>query len=621
MDTELKLDLEAAKKLTGQTHKYNFKKLLVAPVIDSNAVIQEIVTKYQNDFDKYIKPIADKIRKLQTELNQIQTKIDNTQQQLQDIQERQKLIPQIEQKFKVFSSFFPESIPQAYITADFHNLSKILTRTRNRLGFFAKLSFNRKEQQITKLHNELCQLMSQAGIAHPTDSNINSVSHQSELRSLTRAKDEKVAEITKLKDTFTQSYTAYSNDMHTEVGAWLHTYDTRTDLRKNTPPMINMQGLTEPVSFFQIITGITEKQLTDLLKHAGLHTGYDASQYIVRPARTILGHKCLELITHFYSPQHARQNILTLMQYLAEHGAQFEGFIKPATYSQINPKPSQPTKLPQANILPLIQQKLNGPNTITLETFRERYSNTESPQYLFRGQTFITSDPSSSYATPTWRPGRTGLPYATTDATSATGYATAPTNLHYVTGRTMNTAYLLSVNNYTVGFVTVFQNSKRNIMTTDRGLEDLKDKRHLKHETNAAAKTSFHETAVSPHNNPIVARYMIVGDKMVLIDDQDAQWREIMDAMAPDLKMTHTYGANSNHAAVDYTQSQHGLMFINRILSISNPPQTYDIPDNIMQQLGYKKTTNAEKFQAGSARLLNTSNMHNHTIPTSNEHD
>ena len=129
--------------------------------------------------------------------------------------------------------------------------------------------------------------------------------------------------------------------MHTKIAEFMYTYASRDQLRKNIPPILNTENLSEPVCFSRIISGVTESQLEKLLTHAGLPVGYAPSDYIVRRTKNIGGQDCVELVTPFYSPDVANQNITALLQYLAAHNAGFEGVVVPATYRQINPKASQ----------------------------------------------------------------------------------------------------------------------------------------------------------------------------------------------------------------------------------------------------------------------------------------
>ena len=371
-----------------------------------------------------------------------------------------------------------------------------------------------------------------------------------------------------------------------------------------------MQGLNEPVSLFQTKTNISESDLKKILHHAGLKTGYAPDEYIIRKTQDGRGANVLELITPFYSPESARKNIETLTGYLAEHGVKFAGVIKPATYSQINPTPKQRiarNATNDARIAELIKRKLYSKNSMHIDTFYKKYAADENKgKHLFRGQTFATSDPKSSYATPTWRTGRTGIVYAAPNPHYAQGYATN-TSYTIIAGNTMNTdLFLLKYNGLVVGVITVFQNSKRNINLNNSALEDASDKRDLK---NKAKHPIFQETIVSPHNNPIVARYLAIGDRVVLIDDNDDTWREILDYMAPNMEATHIYGMKRQHYGT-VRQDYHGKQFLQRMdklaheISESDNGQvnTHDLPPEILEKMGYRPPR--EQFARATAKIL-----------------
>ena len=184
----------------------------------------------------------------------------------------------------------------------------------------------------------------------------------------------------------------------------------------------------------------------------------------------------------------------------------------------------------------------------------------------------------------------------------------------------MNTEHMLMVNNHNVGFVTVFKNNKRNLMVSDLVLERIKTNKELKKQTNNI-HGPVSETIISPQNNPIIARYMVVGDQMILIDEQDKQWHDIMDYMSPDLGQTHITAINPN--ITHHTQAQHGKQFLQRINAIqqekqknNNNIQTYDIPDNILNIMGYippiksfeQGTKKISQIQSTKKILQNTQN-------------
>ncbi|MEE1111342.1 MAG: hypothetical protein UIH99_03970, partial [Alphaproteobacteria bacterium] len=413
---------------------------------------------------------------------QIQDINKNHEQYLNDID---KVKPEITQKLETLKSFFPNKQFDS-ILSNFFDYDRMLRNMQNNMGTFTKIFQSKsRTQEFEKLYSEIAELAKKLEIYDLTELETGISRYIQKQKSNTKTNlyninNEKQRLQNKLNIEqkqlagYTQQHDILSNKLHQDVANFLNSYENRHILRKNIPATLNMQGLKEPVAFFQTISNITQEELKQLLTHAGLKVGYKPSEYIIRESRTIRAEPCLELVTPFYSPEKARKNITELMKYLAEHGAKFNGIIKPATYSQINPAPTKNIKKNDENIARItqyIQEKLQSPDAINRDTFYSRYYNTQEPEkYLFRGHTFITSDPKSSYATPTWRPGRTGIVYGSTDPKYAASYA-GGADYDGVNGKTMNSQHLLHVNNYNVGFVTVFKNSKRNIFVSDIELE------------------------------------------------------------------------------------------------------------------------------------------------------
>lgn len=609
----------------------NIHPSLKQPTINTESVIQGIINQHNA---AYPVELHNKINQSKQNIDTINAEISKLDAQAQDINinheqylnDIDKVKPEITQKLETLKSFFPNKQFDS-ILSNFFNYDRMLRNMQNNMGTFTKLFQSKsRTQEFEKLYSEITALAKELGIydlAAP-ETNIQSNIRQNKTQTNTklniinekkqRLQNELNIEQKQLAE-YTKQHDILSDKLHQDIAEFLNAYENRHLLRKNIPATLNMQGLNEPVAFFQSISNITPEELTTLLSHAGLRVGYNPSEYIIRQSRTISGDPCLELITPFYSPEKARRNITEIMKYLAEHGATFNGIIKPATYSQINPLPThniQQTDENRARIIQYIQEKLQSPDALDRDTFYMQYhTNDEQKQYLFRGHTFITSDPKSSYATPTWRPGRTGIVYGSTDPKYAASYA-GGADYDGVNGKTMNSQHLLHVNNYNVGFVTVFKNSKRNIFVSDINLETMGKNKHLKPSIKINQMMNHvNETIISPHNNPVVARYMVVGNKMVKIDDNDEKWREIMDFMAPDLNMTHITSFNKEQAGP--TQTTHGQALIQRIQNIQNEIEntgsitTYDIPDENLQKLGYKSPT--EQFINGTNKINQMSDI------------
>lgn len=593
---------------------------LFDPELNPETHIESIIAKREQEYPESLRlniTIARKsISDTNNQISDINKKIQDKQSEKQKYTETaQHLVPQIKEKTNQLLAMFPERLH--YLVMDsFTEYDKLLKRLRSNMNFFTKtFSAKSQEQKFNQLYTEITDMLKQINLFTINDIEGEIQRNQQSIdKDITHLNSELATLNTKLHSTqsemaaYQKQHDKLSNTLQEQIAQFLYTYDNRKHLRKRIPATLNMQGLSEPVSFFQTINNISQYDLKKLLEHAGLKTGYAPNEYIIRETRNINDQPVVELITPFYSPDKARTNIETLLKYLAEHNVKFEGVIKPATYSQINPTPKNP-KSNKEHVSQLIQNKLYSPKSISTDLFCIQQSDSN---HLFRGQTFATSDPASSYATPTWRTGRSGIVYATPKPQDAISYATNDVFLR-TNGGTMNPEYLFKLGNNTVGVVTVFKNSKRNLELSDRVLEkygNRTDKQHNLKDNAANTKKPTIETIVSPHNNPIVARYLVVRDRMVPIDENDPQWHEILDFMAPDMKRTHIHGLPPATAKHFYTE---GTQFIDRLNALEQDKKqnghvtTYDISPEILAKMGYR--TPRQQFSHA------TNTMHNHTSP------
>ena len=616
MAGQLQLDMNVVRKIMENDLKYMLPRrhpALRNPELNPDKYVQGIVDEYTQ---KVPAELHEKLQQMQQQLNDIDVEMRGVEQQkaqhdaaaAQYAERAQEVKSQLSAMLKRLLDMFPDAQHDKVMESldDSASLAQMFDKN---LGFMDRMFRGRaKKQEFQKLYDEMVKLREEIDVSgfvnmdskivqNETRNEIESRRHQGRLEALVSRKNAIISE----HKNDVQRYEQIVADMHRKVAEFFDAYERRKDFRKHVPAMLNMQGLNEPVAFFQIIKSAKTETLEKLLRHAGLpvaslEEGYfDTSKYIVREGRESSGGgreaECVELITPFFSPEKARDNIMAIMRYLAEHGVEFRGVIKPATYSQINPQPVNRFHGNKEHLRDLIRMKLKSPERITREDFNRIYRSEEnSGKYLFRGQTFITSDPMSSYATPTWRPGRTGIVYATTSSSYAMGYASETTG--WLSGETMDVGSLTKVDGHVVGFVTVFKNSKRNLSVSDKALEEVGTAKEFKSFLVDVEKTTHPETVVSPYNNPVVERYMIVGNTMVKIDDNDAQWREIMDGMAPDLRETHVSGVgkygNSNQ------QEWHGRLFLQRIERWQNEVRqngvvsVHDIPEDILIKMGYR---------------------------------
>ena len=623
---ELKYDENLARDLLAQQTKIHRNTLLTDPELPQEQGIEQIIHDFQQNYPKNltysIQATQKSIDLIDKEYKQVQSQINNFQEQINKLTAQKSLLTkQILPLYNQLLSMFPKNLHR-YVEAYFDDTNYLLNHLYKNAGFWKK-TFQKSalRKQFFDLYNKIIDL---SGTTQPPTNTLNILDKKiSALQSNIQGKKSHLKSLEQRKpsyDELLRLHNEYSLQMHTKIAEFMYAYSSYDQLRKNIPPILNTENLTEPVCFTRIITGISEQQLRKLLTHAGLKVGYKPSEYIIRKTLTMNGKECLELITPFYSPENAQQNITMLLQYLAAHNASFEGVVVPATYQQINPRPTQ--EINPEKIQFKIQQKMA--NAISVNAFCKKYE--QQPNCLFRGQTFMTSDKNSSYATPTWRPGRTGIIYATANPHYATTYATTATNTS-IAGKTMDTKYFPSINGYTVGMVTVYKRSPDNISVSDRALEGLESNFYSGPGNILDESTGFHlsETLLCPQKNPVMERYMIIGDKMMLVDENDTDWHEILDSFAPKLRVTHIFGP-SRESNRDTNQSTHGHFFMQRIDQLESQAKetgivkTYDITDDVMEKISPSRNR-THQFQSASHQI-NTSQTSSpsNTIQKSIEH-
>lgn len=601
----LTLDSEKLQNLLKNNTRINHPALR-DPELDPEQYVADLVAQHNKNYpqDLDIEELEQNIKNIQESIEQIKTQVlDKEAQKLNYVNKVSELKPQIESNITKIQVMLPAK-DKDKVEQSFGDEKYLLNLMQRGMGMMDKL-FKAKKRvaEFEKLYSQTREMLSELGVDDPPALNarinqkvnvmsgdIRRLNEQlSSLESRLKAEQGNLMEQQQVHD-------GLSEQMHQAVADFMHAYGdghlSRTELRKQIPVTLNMQGLKEPVSFFQTITYTTKQELENLLQHAGLPVGNGPSDYMVRE----VDNGKLELITPFYSPNAARKNIETLMRYLAAHTIKFAGVIKPATYAQINPSQKHTKDIPNANsVMGLIDKKLHTKGVMDRQTFATKYAVSENNgKYLFRGHSFATADTASSYATPTWRVGRTGIVYATNAPLDAMRYASNFRAGDIQTqGGTMDIANRPQLNGFTIGFLSVYKNSKRSPVVGDFDLEEVSTGRELKEAIHNAEKQNVKETIVSPHNNPLVERYMVVGDKLAKIDDNDPEWRQILDAMAPDLSQTHITGTA---ALKPELQKQHGANLLRRIDALADQVaqhgavQTHDIPQELLLKMGYKNT-------------------------------
>lgn len=620
--TQLKLDLTLAESLrSSPISSKEMSKLRLTrldPEQTRDSVINKIIAKYQQMLTSQTAHLRDDLQAYETKMTRSRTAANNTAAQYQALAASMKTIEdQIQPLYEQFESYFPRFLVKNGDIADkFNDLPLLLNKLKQQTGFIKRMfSFSKMKQEITELHQRITKLMVQAGITSPTQT----IPHY-DLESLSRKHDshereykENESKYNEILKKIKEIYDTIYNEMHKEIGCWLSIADMPMSDLANTvqiPHILyhaDMQYLhtfDEPVAFFQTFSltdphSATPKHPTDvylelkkILEQLGLKIGYNPGDYILRRSTCRGNHQCIELITPFYSPERAHANISTLLKYITLHDTIFQGVIHPATASQIHPKPTQPISHPDTEISKMIAKKLKQQGHNSSDIITQKYP--DGGSFVYRGHTFATADPQSSYATPTWRPGRTGLAYATKTASYALGYA-GFNKPGLAAGDTMNPADLptIQLNGETVyvGFLSVFSGAHRLNYQGDGFFEEA----NFYDAYNYPLK-NVPETVVSKAKNPLVARYMVLrGYKtecVLEIDENDPTWHNILNFFAPDMKKTFS------------TDLTHGQQLTNLLEQYGTPPKTYDLTDEQLKQMGYQApTTTQSSISAGTAKL------------------
>lgn len=325
--------------------------------------------------------------------------------------------------------------------------------------------------------------------------------------------------------------------------------------RGKIPAALGLQNLNEPVCFYQgIATSASVPEIVDHMERAGYKcaAAYDfdnvyGNKYInesdLESPDTYIIHetrdKGLELITPFYAPNVARENIERVLRTLSDiPNTTALGAITPTRFSQIEPHtPSRVSNDKKLELFARLNKKYDD-NTIPIKTLIEEYSNTD--KYLFRGHTFMYSDNSAPFYTPTARMGRMGKVFATPDIKYAmiysgyNGYLASHNDHNYYRPEFILNKLDEEIN---IGFISVYKKSNKNIMFSNFGIEKIRHDGTMKRYKNDDPNER-QESLVFPQTNPVVATYMVTSflDGYALpVDLSDPDWREFVDCFAPDI--------------------------------------------------------------------------------------
>lgn len=363
--------------------------------------------------------------------------------------------------------------------------------------------------------------------------------------------------------------------------------------RGNIPAALGLQNLNEPVCFYQgIATSASVPEIVDHMERAGYKcaAAYDfdnvyGNKYInesdLESPDTYIIHetrdKGLELITPFYAPNVARENIERVLRTLSDiPNTTALGAITPTRFSQIEPHtPSRVSSDKKLELFARLNKKYDD-NTIPIKTLIEEYSNTD--KYLFRGHTFMYSDNSAPFYTPTARMGRMGKVFATPDIKYAmiysgyNGYLASHNDHNYYRPEFILNKLDEEIN---IGFISVYKKSNKNIMFSNFGIEKIRHDGTMKRYKNDDPNER-QESLVFPQTNPVVETYMVTsfaGGYAIPVDLSDPDWREFVDCFAPDITKLYDDSAkwknNPNKFVPDaeYGSTGFGKHYFKRLLN------------------------------------------------------
>lgn len=363
-------------------------------------------------------------------------------------------------------------------------------------------------------------------------------------------------------------------------------------IQTKMPGFLGMQNLNAPVCFYQKI--VTNKSVSDAIEnitYALQHAGYKVSamwgltstegvkyinkdgisnpdNYIVHETKDGF----IELITPFYPPQSARQDISKVIQTVAAvSDVSVVGAISPTYFYQI--APHTPRRLDNDGKMRLYNQIMEKYSSkgISIGDLTKKYQDSE--EYLFRGHSFMYADENAPYATPSIRAGRTGKAYGTNDIQYALLYSGVN---QFVASRSHLPNYLTFTDENgkerekDIGFITVYKKAKNNLMFKNFGIENIdnNDKWHSV-KNQLAGDEQSRETLLNKQENPIAETYFLSDKKAIKIDLKDPLWQEFVDCFAPDLE--EMYNTDKRYIRKrdpnkEYGTSEYGQLYNLRLI-------------------------------------------------------
>lgn len=585
---ELILDRNYAQELLKDKkyHKRYQNDKISAP-FDTEQGIKTISDNIISEYNTNIAPLREQIN---TTTLQIETKEKELTKITTDINKNNLKSNALNLEIKQIESDYLTHFP-----TELHNQVKPFNYDPYELNFFLNklpllkrmFGFKKKKQEISKLykklaekHKEQAPLTDEQGQLKQRANNLKNDIHQlhSKLSTL-NTKAQKIYDDAHAK-------------LHQDIASWIY---TTTHLAKDHTPTLGLQFIKDPVCFMLDLDDTDANiDIYDLLKHAGLKIDNTPDGYTLDHTKN----KKPRLITPFYDPKNARRNIDTIKKYLRFHGIKVVGVHPPLRHYQLNPNilinhESKSTNLTPEHIRNKLQKHIKNFDYITADELTRTYGT--NGKYLFRGQTFMTGDPRSSYASITPRHGAAGISYATTEPFYATGYASL--GLKSASGHTIDAENQPGLINpdtgikEPIGLLTVFERSPRNVTVHNTELESIYSATNFKIRIQSGRNETFNfsETLLNPDDNKIVSRYIAYDGILIKINEQDPEWLSVLDYFAPNL---HTTYGNSNT-----TNRIKNLE--NEYRSSQNTTNTYDLTPEQLEKMGYqapaKKMTNATK--------------------------
>lgn len=589
-----------------QQHKQKINQVSISYISTPNKTkeesVREIFERYNKEFKTAIstQDIPRKELEIQTLISDKQKCSEKIQQSESKIAELQK---QYDIKTKEYLSLFPNNISLSYKQL-LSDIDLALREFSDATSWFKKTFGNKFYEQkniIRQKFHEL-ELIKQEIEKHQ---NIKT-SNEAKIIGINENLNNKQ---NSLDNTIQQIHDKISLQMHEELAKCEYAFEHREKyLQRYVPKIHGIDSPNEPVAIIQSFAPDTKyEKIEELLKYAGLPIGDTPESYTILETKDYFGNTIYSIMTPFFSPNSAREQIHGLLSYFANYGIKFLGVTKPFRQYQIDPLANMPNeyKKPEPYVIEsLLDKKINDRNT---KIYRpDSFSGRKIPSEfytkykdcLFRGQTFMTSDPRSSYATSTDRAGAFGAAYAGIDAHYASCYAGYASTLQDVAGKTMPHHRIPTLNFHgqecNIGVLSVYKKSDSNIMFENLGLESkITDEPHAHYNITGLN----HETQLDADLNPLIARYFVLGDRLILIDENDPDWNIILNYFAPRLSALYNYENGKNLG-----------ILLNRIekqreqyRQNNNKTITHDMTPEQMKKMGIE--LKSEQFKEATTRI------------------